>query len=258
MKIPAKKSLGQNFLSNPRILEKICAAAQLTKGDTVLEVGPGTGNLTQVLSEKAQSVIAIEKDHRLIEELAKRFPDTQRIKVIEGDVLEINPESLDLKAREYKIVANIPYYITSHFIRTVFEQWPRPSIIVLTIQKEVAQRIVAQPPHMNLLALSVQFYADTKIIDTIKRGSFNPVPKVDSVIIKIVPRIIPPLIKPELFFRIIKAGFSSPRKQLINNLPAPKETVTTILQNMRIDPKTRPEALNLEQWVSLAAEIFQN
>src|SRR3989338_3838064 len=164
-----KKSLGQNFLVNPRILNKIVEAAEISEKDTILEVGPGTGNLTQKLAEKAGKVIAVEKDRRLIEQLKEKFKDANA-EIVEFDVLKLNIETLienlKLKIENYKIVANIPYYITSRFLRTVFEKWPKPELIVLTIQKEVAQRIMAKPaqagkpPHMNLLALSVQYYSE--------------------------------------------------------------------------------------------------
>ncbi len=250
MNIVAKKSLGQNFLSNPKILEKIANAAHITKADTVLEVGPGTGNLTAILAEKAGHIIAVEKDRRLIEQLRIKFPDAQRIEIIEKDILIFNPSDHDLKAGEYKVVANIPYYITSHLIRTIFEKWPHPSIIVLTVQKEVAQRIVAQAPNMNLLALSVQFFADAKIIDSIKRGSFNPIPKVDSAIIQLIPKVQTPENQKE-FFEIIKKAFSSPRKQLANNLDENKEKIQEILSVLHHKPTARPGDLSLHEWLKL-------
>jgi len=252
--IRAKKSLGQNFLSDRNILGRIAGTADLTKADTVVEIGPGTGNLTKILAEKAGRVIAIEKDHRLIEQLQQRFPE-KRVQIIEGDVLALSPGELDLKAGEFKIVANIPYYITSHFIRNVFEKWPRPRVIVLTVQKEVAQRIIAQPPHMNLLALSVQFYANAEIIGTIARGSFTPSPKVDSAIVKIVPKTASQLVPPERFFKLIRAGFSSPRKQLINNLvPAfgNKERVTEAVGKVYSNERIRPENLSIAAWCELS------
>jgi 16S rRNA (adenine1518-N6/adenine1519-N6)-dimethyltransferase len=255
MKINAKKSLGQNFISDRKILEKIANAADLTKADTVVEVGPGFGTLTAILAEKAQKVITVEKDHRLIEGLREKFPDSQRISIIESDILEISPDTLDIHEDAYKIVANIPYYITSHFIRSVFEKWPKPSVMVLTVQKEVAQRIIAHPPHMNLLALSVQLYADAKIITTIKRGSFHPVPTIDSAIIKIVPKKQLPEVSITDFFQLIKMGFSSPRKQLLNNLRIHKERAKAALEKIGISPTVRPEVLSLENWEHLFQEI---
>src|SRR3989344_38037 len=146
-----KKSLGQNFLINPHILDKIVSVAEITKNDTVIEIGPGTGNLTKRLAEKSKRTIAIERDRELIPILKENLKDYTNIEIIEGDILKLNPTALlRYCATSYKIVANIPYYITSHLLKTVFEEWPKPELIVLTIQREVAQRIMAKPPHMNL------------------------------------------------------------------------------------------------------------
>jgi len=251
----SKKSLGQNFLTDRKILEKISGAAELNSHDIILEVGPGTGTLTQVLSEKAGRVVAVEKDHRLIQELSEKFSGRANIRIIEGDVLEFNPEKEGLRSDGYKIVANIPYYITSHFIRTILETWPVPKLIVLTIQKEVAQRIVAQPPEMSVLALSVQFFSDAKIVGTIKAGSFHPAPKVDSAIIQLRPRA--PALAPgewQPFFSLVKHGFSSKRKKLLNNLTpyfGTRERVSQAFKKVYIEEDIRAENLPLASWISL-------
>lgn len=253
MEIKPKKSLGQNFLINAGILEKIVSAAELSLDDIVLEIGPGTGNLTKLLSEKAGRVIAIEKDHRLIEDLKTKFPDT---KIVEEDVLKFKPEEYGLKDGGYKIVANIPYYITSNLLRIIFEKWPRPKLIILTVQKEVAKRIVAKPPDMNLLALSVQLYSDAKVISYISRGSFRPMPKVDSAIIKLVPREEVDLKNNEKIVAIAKKAFAGKRKQLVNNLSKnldiPKDKVIRIIQELGIDDKVRAENLSIEKWSELS------
>ena len=245
--------MGQNFLINAGILEKIVSAAELNRNDTVLEIGPGTGNLTKLLSEKAGQVIAIEKDRRLIENLKIKFP---AVKIIEEDVLGFKPEEYDLKEEAYKIVANIPYYITSNLLRTIFEEWPVPKLIVLTVQKEVAKRIVAKPPDMNLLALSVQFYSEPKIIGYISKGSFRPMPKVDSAIIKLTPHNQPTSANPEMFFKLVKAGFSGKRKQLINNLVKNfgmiREDLLRIFEKMTMKQDVRAENLSLNQWIELS------
>ncbi len=211
MEIKLKKSLGQNFLINTGILDKIAEAAELKKNDTILEIGPGTGNLT--------------------------------LKLVEGDILEFKPKEYDLKEGGYKIVANIPYYITSNLLRIIFEKWPKPELLVLTVQKEVAQRIVAKPPDMNLLALSVQIYSEPKIIGYISRGSFRPIPKVDSAIIKLVPRLNNNLsvIDLEKFFKLIKTAFSGKRKQLKNTLG--------------VNSTARPEELSLQDWLKLVGKL---
>src|SRR3990167_9618841 len=225
MKLFPKKSLGQNFLINQRILDKIIQAVEVEPEDIIIEVGPGTGNLTEKLAKKADQVIAIEKDRRLIELLKEKFKDSN-IEIVEGDALEVDIGNLLLSSISlaygrkvnYKVVGNIPYYITSNLLRSIFEKWPRPELIVLTVQKEVAKRIVVKPPDMNLLALSIQFYSDAEIISYVSKGSFRPIPKVDSAIIKLTPRDQPLLTDPKMFFKLIRAGFSGKRKQLVNNL----------------------------------------
>lgn len=263
--IPPKKSLGQNFLVNQGVLNKIIAASEIKKDDIILEVGPGTGNLTSKLVLEAKEVIAVEKDRRLIEQLKNKFSENGNIKIIEEDILEFNPETYSLKNGGYKIVANIPYYITSHFLRIVFESanWrmAQPELIVLMIQKEVAQRIMAKPPHTNLLALSVQFFANPQIISSVGRGSFQPAPNVDSAIIKLTPIIHEESAGNQLLFKVIRAGFSEKRKQLINNLAKnfelDKEKIKNILSSAGIKENARAENLSLEEWQKLA-KLLQN
>ena len=252
-----KKSLGQNFLVNQGILDKIVGAAEVGPKDTVIEVGPGTGNLTRKLSEKAKRVVAVEKDHRLIEELKEKFKNSN-VEIIEEDILKLKAESLKLKVGEYKIVANIPFYITSHFLRTVFEEWPKPKLTVLTVQKEVAQRIMAKPPHMNLLALSVQFYSNPTIIGYISKGSFRPMPKVDSAIISLRPKAesLKPADK-DLFFKLVKAGFSEKRKQLLSNLSSTgykKWALEEIFDKLKISRQARAQELSIPQWIDICHE----
>lgn len=258
MKITPKKTLGQNFLTNPRVLDKIAATAELSKDDTVLEIGPGTGNLTKKLAEKAGRIIAIEKDHRLIDDLENEFRSYSNVEIIEKDVLELEPKNYKLETDNYKIVANIPYYITSHFLRTVFEKWPQPKLVVLTIQKEVARRIIAKPPHMNLLALSVQFYSKPEIIGYISKNNFRPVPKVDSAIIKLTVYNKQPMANREEFFKIIRAGFSGKRKKLINNLAnlgIDKVKTKTVLMNLDLKETVRAENLSLDDWLKIVQVI---
>jgi 16S rRNA (adenine1518-N6/adenine1519-N6)-dimethyltransferase len=261
MKILAKKSLGQNFLINEGIIAKIVKSAELTAEDTVLEVGPGTGNLTRALVETGARVIAIEKDHRLIEDLEAEFSAAQ-IEIVEADVLKLKTEKLienwKLKNGNYKIIANLPYYITSHFIRTVFEEWTQPERMILMVQKEVAQRLMAKVPDMNLLALSVQYYAEPKIVAHVSRGSFRPTPTVDSAVIKLTPRAQHPLPveKEKLFFSILKSAFAGKRKQLINTLPwalpdKSKEEIVKALEKAGIDAEARPETIDLARWLKL-------
>ncbi len=248
----AKKSLGQNFLINRGVLDKIINAAELDKNDTVIEIGPGTGVLTEKLAEKADKIIAIEKDRRLIEGLKEKFKNTN-VEIVEADVLKLDigelfrNYKLEIRNSNYKVVGNIPYYITSHLLKTISEEWARPKLIVLMVQKEVAQRITAKPPHMNLLALSVQFYAEPKIISYISRGSFRPMPKVGSAIIRLNPK--DERLKPEFkkeFFKLTKTAFAGKRKQLKNTIGL------EVLNKANIRPKARPEELSMDDWLNLA------
>ncbi len=257
-KLFAKKSLGQNFLVNPGVVANIISAAELTSNDTVLEVGPGSGVLTSELGAAAGSVIAVEKDHRAIELLRTELPST--IRIVEADVLAFDPAAHGLLAGEYKIVANLPYYITSHFLRMMLEEWPRPALAILMVQKEVAQRMMAKPPAMNMLALSIQYYADvTKVMD-VGRGSFRPMPTVDSAVVKITPRevqLTPE--KTQQLFRIARQCFAGKRKQLAKTLPAAigknKEDTRAFLEQIHIDPMARPETLSIPDWINLVKEL---
>jgi 16S rRNA (adenine1518-N6/adenine1519-N6)-dimethyltransferase len=255
MKLSPKKSLGQNFLHDPKILDKIATAGNLKYDDVVLEVGPGTGNLTRLLAPKVQKVIAIEKDARAIEGLNIMFKNSN-VEIVEGDVMKFNPSDLGLLSGNYKIVANIPYYITSNFLRIALENWPRPELIVLTVQNEVAQRIVSRPPKMNLLALSVQYYAEAEIVGKISAGSFFPKPEVDSAIIRLVPKESP--LSPnetKEYFALLKSCFAEKRKQMAKvlgqKLDISKEKVGETLVHLGIRPDARPEILSQEQWLSL-------
>ena len=272
-----KKSLGQNWLVNPRILDKIISAAEINSNDIVLEIGPGTGNLTVKLVQKvlqhgsgqAGTVIAIEKDHRLINNLREKFKNNYSIKIIESDVLKLNIEELfrnlklEIRTYHYKVVGNIPYYITSNLLRTILEKWPKPELIVLTIQKEVAQRILAKPPHTNLLALSIQYYAEPEIVSYVSKNNFSPVPKVDSAIIKLATRDKQQATKEETekLFKLLKTGFSGKRKQLASNLSKqlkiPKEKVVAIFEKLDLRPIIRAENLSLEQWKKLSIYLSE-
>lgn len=251
--IKPKKSLGQNFLVNKGVVQKILNAAEITNSDLVVEIGPGKGVLTKELAKKANRIVAIEKDHRLVNPLRNTFQESDNIEIIEADALKFNPYSIFHSP--YKIVANIPYYITSHLLKTIFEKWPTPKLIVLTVQKEVAQRIVAKPPHMNLLALSVQFYAEPKIISYVSRGSFRPIPKVDSAIIRLEPRDYRrelddsrlSTLDSNQFFKLVKTAFAGKRKQLKNTVGL------EVLNKAGIKPESRPEELSLEDWTKLSS-----
>ena len=256
-----RKGLGQNFLVEKRVAAKASKAADLSLKDTVLEIGPGIGTLTRELAKEAKKVVAVEKDPAMVQILKETTRGLSNIEIIQADILSLTKLSyphLNL-VKDYKVVANLPYYITSPVIRMFLETINKPGLMVFTIQKEVAQRICAQPPCMNLLAVSVQFYAKPKIISLVRKSAFWPQPKVDSAILKIVPRKGKSAVAPEKFFRVVKAGFKQPRKQLVNNfvhgLKLSRQTVETWLNQVGIQPTQRAETLSLEDWISLTKSL---
>jgi len=254
--IAPKKSLGQNFLHDPHTLEKIVALAELPPGATVLEIGPGTGNLTRALARVAARVIAVEVDGRLIPLLQATFADQPHVEIVHGDIL-----TLDLAGRlgdtPYTLVANLPYYITSAILRHIFEGMPRPQRIVVTVQREVAERLVAVPGEMSLLAVSVQFYGQPQIAMRLNPAAFWPRPDVDSAVVRIDVLDAPSVAVPDekLFFRVVRAGFGQKRKQLRNSLSAglgiAKAQAGDLLAGAGIDPQRRAETLSLEEWAAL-------
>ncbi len=258
------RGLGQNFLIDKFALKKLISAAELKSGDAVLEIGPGIGALTKELAKRAGKVFAIEKDSRLIGILKETLHGFDNVKIIRGDILKFGAWKLfgngDWEIGNFKVVANLPFYLTAPVIRKFLElEEAQPHEMVFIVQKEVAQRICAKPPEMSLLAVSVQFYAKPKIIAYVPKSSFWPQPKVDSAIIKIVPhqfRIRISLQFCERFFKIVKAGFSQPRKQLANNLSKglelDKTNVSRQLLKNTIRPEQRAETLTVNDWINLA------
>jgi 16S rRNA (adenine1518-N6/adenine1519-N6)-dimethyltransferase len=259
-KIQPSKGLGQNFLINKKSLEQILESANLQKDDTILEVGPGVGNLTQELAKRVKKVISVEKDQKMVEILKETLKEFKNVEITKGDILKIGNweliENWKLKIENYKVVANLPYYVTSPVIRKFLENEAPPKEMVLMVQKEVAQRICSKPPRMNLLAVSVQFYAKPKILFYVSKKSFWPSPKVDGAILKISAFIqCKDSAFNQRFFRIIKAGFSQPRKQLVNNLAKSlkldKIEIRNWLLKNNIQPTQRAETLRIEDWVIL-------
>lgn len=254
----ADKKLGQNFLQDPMALEAIAAAAEIQPSDTVLEIGPGLGSLTRHLAVAARRVVAVELDADLIPPLEAVTKPYDNIHIIHGDILKIAPGEL-VGESGYLVVANIPYYITSAIIRHLLENEPKPRRIVLTVQKEVAERICAGAGDMSLLALSVQVYGQPRIAKRIPAGAFFPPPRVDSAVLSI--DIYPsPKIQPEwldTFFKLIKAGFSQKRKTLRNSLSSglhmPSKEVEDLLTKAGIDPMRRAETLSIEEWQVLCS-----
>ena len=253
----ASKGLGQNFLDDPGALQTIVAAAEITPADIVLEIGPGLGSLTRYLSLAAREVVAVELDHKLAEVLKSLLKKYRNVRLVEGDILALSPTELGLPDG-YIVAANIPYNITSAVLRHLLSSERKPGRMVLTIQKEVAERICSAPPKMSLLALSVQVYGKPSIVATLPAKAFFPVPKVDSAIVRIE-LYAQPIIEPGLlpvFFDLIKAGFSQKRKMLRNALSAglrlaPAEVASRLLE-AGIDPQRRAETLTLDEWERLA------
>jgi 16S rRNA (adenine1518-N6/adenine1519-N6)-dimethyltransferase len=252
--ISPKKSLGQNFIFDDFVLAKIAGAADLTPDDHVLEIGPGLGALTRHLAHIAQRVVAVELDGRLTPIFLVQTSDYTNIELIEGDILDLDPA--DYFQQPYKVVANVPYYITGAILRHLLTAQFKPAIIVLTVQQEVAERLTAVPGDLSLLAVSVQFYGRVEIVEKIKAGAFWPRPDVDSAVIRITlfdERIVPPE-EEDAFFSLVKAGFSQKRKQLQKNLRMVGGSTSEIrqkLQSAGIDGTRRAETLSLEEWAAV-------
>ena len=276
--IQPKKSLGQNYLVDAMHRAHIVAAAELTPDDAVLEIGPGPGVLTDLIAAQAGRVIAVELDDRLIPLLQKRFAAQPHVTIIHSDILKVDVgaligESANQQINEsrntqyatrntqYKVIANLPYYITSAAIRHLLEANPPPERLVLTVQREVAERMVACPPEMSLLALGVQFYCTGQIVGRIPAGAFYPIPKVDSAVVRLDRRraAVTPDVTAEAFFHVARAGFSQPRKQLRNSFaaglgvsPAQAEAWLTAAG---IAPQRRAETVTLAEWGALAGVV---
>jgi 16S rRNA (adenine1518-N6/adenine1519-N6)-dimethyltransferase len=246
------KDLGQHFLIDERALEEIVEAADITKDDLVIEVGPGMGVLTKELCKRAKDVLAVELDKAMVGIVKTSCIKHSNLKIENIDVMKFDASGLG----QYKLVANLPYYITSAVIRKFLEAPNKPEEMVILIQREVAERICAKPSRMSVLSVAVQFYGNPKIVDVVPRTSFFPAPKVDSAIVKIKVYKSPLFdVDPRLFFRIVKAGFGEKRKQLINSLSGGlglnKETLEGILKEAKIDPMMRAEALSMANWNDL-------
>jgi 16S rRNA (adenine1518-N6/adenine1519-N6)-dimethyltransferase len=256
--IQPDKRLGQNFLIDSTYLRRVADAGNITKDDTVLEVGAGLGSLTRLLGMQAKEVIAVELDAYLIPILTQVTNPFPNIHIIQSDILEIDPGELTTSTG-YLVVANIPYYITSNLIRHLLTGHTRPRRVVLTIQREVAERICAQSDKLSLLGLSVQVFGDPVILSRVPAGAFYPVPKVDSAIIRIemYPAPIIPTDQLDTFFLIAKAGFSQKRKMLRNSLSAglrlDRSTIEDLLVEADIEPQRRAETLTLDEWKSLTS-----
>jgi len=257
--IKPARSKGQNFLINEKIYDDLVKAAELKLEDTVLEIGPGLGFLTAKLAKKVKKVIAVELDDKLADYLQTGIDaqGLENIEIINEDILRVNLDShLD---KNYKIVANLPYNISSLFLRLFLSARHKPELLVLMLQKEVAERIIATPPEMSILAVSVQYYGAPEIIRLVKAGNFWPEPKVDSAIIKIKIKTEETGLDDKKFFQIVRIGFSAKRKMLKNNLAAglkfDQKKMANILVEQGFDLKIRAEDLSLADWQKLFAAL---
>lgn len=263
--ISPNKDKGQNFLINAEVIDVITKSADLKKTDKVLEIGPGLGILTESLVKRAGHVVSVELDSKLYEFLTTNFKTAKNLELVSQDILKFNPIDHGLIDNQYKVVANLPYNITSVFLKKFFTQH-RPAAMTLLLQKEVAQRICATVGQMSILSISVQLYGWPKIIDVVKADNFWPKPKVDSAIVKIeniksqdqVDKFLNGLPEKE-FWRIVKIGFSSRRKQLHNNLSSglkiSSEDAKKMLNKAKLDPAIRAQNLSIANWLNLAKSI---
>jgi 16S rRNA (adenine1518-N6/adenine1519-N6)-dimethyltransferase len=264
----ARKGLGQHFLIDREVLDLATAAAELTTDDLVIEVGPGLGVLTRELARRVGWLFAIELDSKLATILQNDLASFDNVRVINGDILEINPTSLlsGVLASfpksaggppSYKVVANLPYYITSPVLRHFLEADIKPRLMVLMVQQEVAEAITAGPGRMSILGVSIQFYGKPEIISHVPASCFYPAPEVDSAILRVAvyPRPAVAVTDVDSFFSLVRAGFSAPRKQIVNSLSQglrlPKTEVLPLLREAKIAPERRAETLTLEEWAGL-------
>jgi len=264
----ARKRLGQHFLIDEEVLKLITSAAGLTPADVIMEIGPGLGVLTQELARQAGWVITVELDNKLAAILKQTLAAFNNVTIINEDVLQIDPQALLQEQRErfppaisspfnYKVVANLPYYITSPVLRHFLEASLKPQIMVVMVQKEVAEAIVAGPGGMSVLSISVQFYGQPEIISLVPARCFYPTPEVDSAILKVTlyPRPAVDVADEAGFFRLVRAGFTTPRKQLGNSLTQglgwPKAEVLSLLAKADIAQQQRAETLALDEWARL-------
>ncbi|MEW6447775.1 MAG: 16S rRNA (adenine(1518)-N(6)/adenine(1519)-N(6))-dimethyltransferase RsmA [Bacillota bacterium] len=265
--IRPRKRLGQNFLVNPGVLEKIITAAEIEPADTVVEIGPGVGALTRRLAQKAGKVLAVEVDGVLVSLLKDVLSGYPNVSLLHADALKIDFEAVVAEAGgtfPYKVVANLPYYITTPLLIRLLDSGLRVRLMVLMVQREVGMRAVARPATKEYGALSVfiQYRTKADLVAPVSRGSFFPVPEVDSAILRLVVRSEPPVVVPseELLFRIVRASFAKRRKTLLNalsgsNLGLDRDAWGLCLARAGIDPERRGETLTLEEFAAIARSL---
>ena len=257
--IPAKKSLGQNFLVDRRIVSRIVSAAELSPEDIVLEIGPGRGILTRPLVERAASLTAVELDDRLADALTDEFASQPHVRVVHADAREVDIASVVPHDTPYKLIANLPYYAAQPIIRRFLEAEHKPSVMVVMVQREVARNMTAKPGDMSLLSVATQLYGKPRIVASVPPRAFRPAPKVTSAIVRIdvYPQPALPLDSINAFFTLVRAGFAAPRKQIHNclqqGLSVSRAEAEAMLSDASIDPRRRPQTLSLDDWGDLYA-----
>ena len=264
-----RKGLGQNFLADENHLRKIVAAAELSADEVVLEIGPGLGALSRPLAQTVRRLVAVELDPTMVQILQAELAALANLHLVQADILDLDPAQTlaahvpdFTPGQPYQVVANLPYYITSAIIQHLLEAAHPPQTITITVQKEVAQRIVAQPGQLSLLAVSVQFYGRPRLCHLIPAGVFVPPPKVDSAVLRIdrAPQLDLTEVDPPRFFRVVKAGFSQKRKQLKNSLAGGLRVstaqATAWLVTAGIEPTRRAQTLTLAEWGALANQVY--
>jgi 16S rRNA (adenine1518-N6/adenine1519-N6)-dimethyltransferase len=253
----AKKRLGQHWLVDRSVVRRIAEAAVIAPGETVIEVGPGRGALTEALAARASRLIAVEVDSALAEALREKFAGSANVSVVEGDVLELSVEEIlneGGSGMPYVVVGNLPYFIGTAIVRKFLKTKPRPERLVVMLQAEVAERMAAQPGHMSYLAAEAQFYAEARLLFRIPAKAFRPPPKVQSAVVRLDVRDSPDVEVdvPGTFLELIQAGFAAPRKRLRNSLAVglriPPAEAGEVLADADIDPDQRPQMLSLESW----------
>ena len=253
----AKKSLGQNFLVDRRVLRRIISAADLSPGDVVVEIGAGRGFLSRALVEHVGHLVAVEMDEALAQQLNEKFSGQRNVTVVTADAREVDIDSLVMGSVPYKVVGNLPYYAASPIIRRFLEAQRKPRLMVVMLQREVAQDMVAQPGKMRLLSVATQLYGNPRIVSYVPPRAFRPAPKVTSALVRIevYPHPAVPMDSPEGFFRVVRAGFSSPRKQIRNSLrrglAVSLDQTESMLAQAGVEPTRRAQTLGLTEWGAL-------